>query len=404
VGGAGRGGRAVTWLEDARRVSLAEVGSRLGLVAGGRGRLGPCPSCRAGDGVRHEDRRPPLRVYQGQDGGERWHCHRCQAGGDAVDLVAYVETGERFGGQLEVMRWFVGAAGAGAARVEARAKEPPRYPSPGSVRDLLRRCRPDGEAWVWCRARTGRDPAPGCLGTLTAPTGLPEWAGSQGVGWRATWYESGHRGIVPMVDHAGELRAVRARQVRPDVGGIKALPPTGYDHVGLWMASRAGRAALVEGLAGRLVLLVEGEPAWLGACSLWEPEGYVVLGFVAGSCQVETRTALAGAAAVLVAVDDDDAGRTYAGRWGAPVEGRAAPPVTVETRKDDPAAWPLLGLDVAGWPDEARDDLAERVAIMSECGEVESDAAHRCVRADWMTRNRSGSESRELTEEVTDGA
>jgi hypothetical protein len=68
--------------------------------------------------------------------------------------------------------------------------------------------------------------------------------------------------------------------------------------------------------------------------------------------------------------------------------------VTVETRKDDPAAWPLLGLDVAGWPDEARDDLAERVAIMSECGVADAEGrAVDLVRAQWMTRTLMGSRS-----------
>lgn len=383
----------MTWLDDARRVSLGEVAQRLGVSASGRARMGPCPACRE-ETAGKEDRRPPLRVYQGQDGGERWHCHRCQAGGDAVDLVAYVATGERFTGQAEVMRWFVGEAGAAVSQVEAKPKEPPRYPSPGSLADVRRRCRTGGVASDWCYQRTGRAPQPGCIGTLVDPMGLPAWAYSRGDGWSASWYESGHRGIVPMYDHAGELRSVRARQVTPHVGGIKALPPTGYDHVGLWMASQAGRDALRAGLAGRLVVLVEGEPAWLGACSLWEPDGYVVLGFVAGSCQVETRAALAGAAAVLVAVDDDEAGRSYAGRWGAPVDGLAAPPMMTTTAKDDPLAWPMLGRDVSAWPDEARELLEERIGIMTESGVADAEGrAVDVVRARWMTGNRIGSES-----------
>lgn len=393
----------MTWLDDARRVSLGEVAQRLGMQMGGRAGMGPCPACREATRGK-QDRRPPMKVYQGDTGGERWYCHRCRAGGDAVDLVAYVETGERFSGQVEVMRWFVGEAGADVPRVEARERQPPRYPSPGSVADVMRRCQAGGVAWDWCVRRTGRPPQPGCIGTLIDPMGLPSWAGSRGDGWSASWYESGHRGIVPMYDHTGARVSVRARQVMPHVGGIKALPPTGYDHVGLLMASRAGVAALREGLAGRLVVLVEGEPAWLGACSAWEPEGYVVLGFVAGSCQPDTRAALAGAAGVLVAVDDDDAGRAYAGRWGVPVEGRTAPPMMTTTAKDDPLAWPLLRRHVSAWSDEARELLEERIGIMTESGVADAEGrAVDVVRAQWMTGTLMGSES-QLTEEVTDGA
>lgn len=43
-----------------------------------RGRVARCPF--------HEDRTPSLSVFKGRDGKERWKCHGCDVGGDALDL------------------------------------------------------------------------------------------------------------------------------------------------------------------------------------------------------------------------------------------------------------------------------------------------------------------------------
>jgi hypothetical protein len=45
-----------------------------------RGRMAKCPL--------HDDRTPSLSLYRGRDGRERWKCHGCDAGGDALDLEA----------------------------------------------------------------------------------------------------------------------------------------------------------------------------------------------------------------------------------------------------------------------------------------------------------------------------
>lgn len=36
----------------------------------------------------HEDRSPSLSLYRGSGGKERWRCHSCDIGGDAIDLEA----------------------------------------------------------------------------------------------------------------------------------------------------------------------------------------------------------------------------------------------------------------------------------------------------------------------------
>jgi len=45
-----------------------------------RGRMAVCPL--------HEDRTASLSLYRGRDGKERWKCHGCDQGGDALDLEA----------------------------------------------------------------------------------------------------------------------------------------------------------------------------------------------------------------------------------------------------------------------------------------------------------------------------
>lgn len=54
----------------------ADVLSRHGVSV--RGRMAKCPL--------HEDRSPSLSLFTGRDGKERWKCHACDVGGDALDL------------------------------------------------------------------------------------------------------------------------------------------------------------------------------------------------------------------------------------------------------------------------------------------------------------------------------
>ncbi len=85
------------------RASCVEVAGRLGLTARG-GRLSACPVCQSpkhGSG----------RLYLGRDGRQRWHCFRCETGGDAIDLAALSLCGGRLReltpeAKHDVRRWF----------------------------------------------------------------------------------------------------------------------------------------------------------------------------------------------------------------------------------------------------------------------------------------------------------
>lgn len=318
----------MTWLEDARRL---EIGQVLGqLFPGGankaerRGRPGPCPACSG----------PDVQVWTTKEGWQRWTCYRCEGRGDAVDAVAFALCSEPFRGQDEVRAWVTGES---SSIGKATPAKQPGYPPLVEVLDLLRACHAMGLAEAWLAARAQVLSLQGCMGTLNKTAKLPDWARIAGK----TWHQSGHYVVIPMCDAAGNIRSVRARRNHnPDSPYPKAVSPAGYSTRGLLMASRWARAQLKAQDLGEAwrgtVMLVEGEPAWLRACSTWQPQGVLVLGFVAGSCTEETRAAIAAAATVIVAVDDDEPGRKYAEAWGF---GRD---VVVTFDKDECEKWTKL--------------------------------------------------------------
>lgn len=61
-----------------RAGSPADVLRRHGVTV--RGRMARCPF--------HPDKSPSLSLFKGTDGKERWRCHGCDQGGDALDLTA----------------------------------------------------------------------------------------------------------------------------------------------------------------------------------------------------------------------------------------------------------------------------------------------------------------------------
>jgi DNA primase len=66
------------------RRALEELGDPFDVLARHgievRGRMARCPL--------HHDTEPSLSLFTGRDSKERWKCHGCDAGGDALDLEA----------------------------------------------------------------------------------------------------------------------------------------------------------------------------------------------------------------------------------------------------------------------------------------------------------------------------
>jgi transposase-like protein len=82
-----------SWLAQAQRVSLERVAVELGIKRTRDDRLGPCPACHETTRSHRDDRLGPLFVIRH---GTRWKCDRCDAKGDALDLVSFAELERAF--------------------------------------------------------------------------------------------------------------------------------------------------------------------------------------------------------------------------------------------------------------------------------------------------------------------
>lgn len=314
----------MTWLDDARLVSLEAAAGALGHPVSRRGAT--CPLCG------HED------ACKAQPGG-RWWCFSGQHGGDVVDLVSAVLVGDRFHVRhIDAVRgWFAGqgwceAFGEAAPVVPRRAPPPrpvepePVYPPAAELDAFLRQCTPcdlDEDVVDWMVQRRGLGPeAPRRLAlagvlALHRRGECPGWAHLGARSWAAL----GYRVVVVMRDHEGVARSVRARCVgdAPWDGAPKALPPVGFKVGGLVMANRPG-VRLLQGTAVGEVVVVEGEPQWMAACLRWPTRA--VLGIVSGSWTAEIAARVPRGAEVLVVTDHDAAGEKYAEKIGATLDGR----------------------------------------------------------------------------------
>ena len=342
------------WVDGARLADLATVAEMLGL--NGRGRaLAPCPSCGL-DRRGSADPRGPVSTF----GNGLWKCQRCQAGGDAIDLVSHQLHGRplreaRADELRDVREWFTrnglisdagGPEGPQASmggnqrpfgpqagrEAPARPLPPPVYPPAGEVSALwdaacdVRRIE---SASAWLRGR-GLDPA--TVAEMDLARALPD--GAPCPPWahfgRFSWVGAGYRVLVPLYDARGALVTLRARLVTPPVEGVKpppkALPPAGrdvrFEVRGAVMASGAARAVLVTGgrpkgwPAGLPVRLVvtEGEPDFLtwstsAACVGGE---WGAFGLFSGSWTPDLAARIPDGSRIVVRTHNDTAGHKYA--------------------------------------------------------------------------------------------
>lgn len=316
------------WLDEARR-PVAEVAAQLGLPGDPR-RGFACPAC----GAEHRDRRRGAAGLRGD--GQGWRCHRCQEGGDGFDLVAWSFCGRRFRdldpqGRAVVRAWF----GAEVAPAPVPVPEAPIRPPRREVEALwdaclpLSSCLPDGaapdpRAARFLRGRGLLDRAAiidgNDLARLTPPADAGAWP---------SWWPRGRawlwRLVTRALDGRGGLASLHARAVeeRPVSRDGEPMPKTlwpgshrgpRYDARGLFFADAAGLALLAGEREVERVLLCEGLTDWLAAAT-WArsagQEGLAVLGGVSGSFPALAGVSLPERIDVVVAVDDDEAGRRY---------------------------------------------------------------------------------------------
>lgn len=340
-------------LDDVGAVTLPEVAAALGLELDGAGRtLTPCPACDA-ERRGSNDPRGPVGFTADQAG---WRCHRCGAGGSAIDLAGYrltdgrLTAGDRDGWRA-VLGWYGLLLGAGepgkakrrrSARNEPRACASPRRaaarprPSPDQVCALRNACGPVTEDRAVAAWLTGRGIDPEVVASLdlarALPSGvaLPDWARCVGHPWSDGW-----RCILPAHDHAGGAVTVRARWVGPGEAphSVKAAAAAaGPDSAGGAVLSclhgrsvlRTGRAPAYwpDGAPLRIVV-AEGETDWLSwrvavhadtlarrghADAVREHGGAVVWGVWAGAWTNEIAARVPSGSVVIVRTDADAAG------------------------------------------------------------------------------------------------
>lgn len=333
------------------RIGARALLERLGLAKGAQrlqgGALVLCPA--------HDERTPSCRV-QDKDGGIVWFCHGCHATGDAIDLVAAVRglstKGPPF---IDALR--EAAELAGLPRIlDGRTVKPrpvrvapplplspsPTYPDRAEVAALWGACVPVldvPEAADVLRSR-GLSPETVELHDLARalPDGcpLPRWARFAG----RTWFETGHRLLLPVFDEGGTMRSLRGWRVL-EGHTPKRLPPTGHKAGGLVLANDLGRAMLEAGTwpngAPLDVVITEGEPdfiaraGWYSDADELAPAVLGIAGSGAWSQAIADR--IPDGARVFIRTDLDEAGERYAREVARTIGARCA---LLRQRKDAP--------------------------------------------------------------------
>lgn len=300
----------------------------------------------------HADSSPSCSVTRGRDGTLRARCFSCGWTGDVLTLVGRargLDTHHDFHQVLAAAaelagRWDLVAELEGG-EPRPQAPSPPQTPTPpatpertypdgDTVADLLAACVPvdqDADASHLLRSR-GLDPIDVAVRDLAyalppSCNSLPGWARFRG----RSWVETGHRLIVPVYDHLGALRSVRAWRVT-DADTPKRLPPAGHRAGGLVMLDAMGREAFKAGgwpswnpNPPRFVI-VEGEPDHLTVAVRTPlrqgPPTHAVVGVVSGSWTSDLAAAIPTGAAVSIWTDHDQGGDGYAQTIAHSLSGR----------------------------------------------------------------------------------
>jgi len=342
----------MSWIDQARELSTADVASRLGVEV----RRGPsassckCPVCAAERRhTKSRDRRGAVGIPHKTGG---WRCWQCDASGDAIDFVAHVLHSRRYrelddSGKAAVKAWFTSSGGVyeisvSPANHNARRANvlPPafenadvNYPPLGEVEDLWNACVPvaaNARARAYLDMRSINGPCVdylaecGVAKALVPGMILPGWAEFGG----RKWTETGHELILPLYDHHGVLRAVLARSVdkNPDRKSVAAV---GHGRRGLVIAGPIGQLVLRLGASGHFhaqkpleVSIFEGEIDALRAIAagVEEPDiseqEYIqhraCFGIFSGSWTRDVASRIPGGSLVLSKTDDDEQGDKYA--------------------------------------------------------------------------------------------
>ena len=140
------------------------------------------------------------------------------------------------------------------------------------------------------------------------PSGLlPRFATHE----RVSWGDSGHSLILRTFDARGAFRSVRAWCVKKDTTAPKRLPPSGLRSAGLVLCNRESVAMLQGKFSPYRVVICEGEPDFLVACTTFAM-GDAVFGIGSGWWTKEHAVRIPSQSEIIIATHDDRAGEMYA--------------------------------------------------------------------------------------------
>ena len=283
----------------------------------------------------HPDRNPSCSVTRGEDGTVRVRCFSCGYSADAIGLVATVRSLQARGkdfvlalseaaelaGMLDTAESLRAGKQPPPRLVKAPARLPPKpLPPIEEIKRLWRECVPvadDAQCSAYLEAR-GLDPAKCPARAITRNQQLPWWARYRGEMPKAlSWFETGHRIILPTVDHQGIWRSVRAMRLTPE--DPKRLPPTGFLAAGLVLANREAILMLRGESKPERVIVAEGEPDWLTWASRRDD---ACLGIVSGAWSQALAQRIPSGVNVVLRVHGDQAGDSYADKIQRSLAGR----------------------------------------------------------------------------------
>jgi DNA primase len=319
------------------RVDLVELAEELLGPGRGRGRWATwrCPAPQHGD---QTGATPPVTIFAGRDGLQRYHCHACGAGGTAIDLVMAVR-GTSVRDAIEELADRAGCPPheprPRPARHESRRAEPRAAPPDPAVEAYVSACEhqlwtPRGEpvrSWLRRRGldddvlaanRVGADPGPRFL---ARPAGLP------------------HRGsaaVFPALADTGRAIYLQARYLDPGRAGRKYDNPSEHLAVNPRVASLRAQNARDD-----VLLVCEGIPDGLVAVQAGF-RAAVVLGAGLPSPSIASELAtLAGDVPIVLAFDADTRGRAGTTRLAELLAGHARRVGVLEVpeRHGDLNAW-----------------------------------------------------------------
>jgi hypothetical protein len=320
------------WIAEAIRAApLERVAADLGVEVR-RKHLAACPSCgAAGHGSG--------KLYRGTEG-VRWHCHRCDADGDAVGLVAHHLHGSSLSPDQwrAVREWFTIQGyldTPGKLRANSRpqrTREPqttqrvePKYPPTEALQAVWAQGVPMGkspEGLEWCRRYAivpHRVDALHMARILPKGAALPSWARCAGHSWAKGW-----RLLLPVYGPAGRVVSIQARWLHAGEAPKKAKEgaPAGFSRSGCVYADPMG-VALLQGRQvdagvnwdGRVVFTEGGKDFLTWATRegrVSRGRAYAVFGVWQGAWTAELATRIPDGGRVIIRTDQNEAGDRYA--------------------------------------------------------------------------------------------